>query len=193
MTTDQSKAFEKVLSSEEKLNKVSIDYWHQFSFVDTWQFWFDIVMLIAPLIVLFFVIDRKNIFLLGFYGFNIHVWFGYIDVVSMRLGLVNYPYFIIPYFQSLSLDAALLPVLFMLVYQWTLKRGKNFYLYSMIMAAFLAFVFKPIMTSIHFIQLGEKMSYFKMFLVYIGLFLFSKAITSLFLHMQSKVKKVETK
>ena len=59
-----------------------------------------------------------------FYGYNIHVLFGYIDLYGRNLGYWNYPFPVFPPIPGLSLDTSLVPVTFMLVYQWTIKRKK---------------------------------------------------------------------
>src|SRR5699024_6153519 len=73
--------------------------------------------------------DKSKALLLGFFGLNYHVWFSYTNSIGVGLGLWEYPYHVIPFLPSFSLDAALVPVCFMLLYQWTLNHNKNIYLY----------------------------------------------------------------
>ncbi|KRG11464.1 hypothetical protein ACA30_15710 [Virgibacillus soli] len=68
------------------------------TYIDTWQFWLTLFLVLGPLIVLLFTINHEKIFLLGFYGWSIHVWFGYIDTAYIYLGYVNYPYYLFPFF-----------------------------------------------------------------------------------------------
>ncbi|MGM0878333.1 MAG: CBO0543 family protein, partial [Bacillota bacterium] len=139
---------------------------------------------------LYFFIDRKKIFLIGFYGFNIHVWFGYIDTWGNNQGLWGYPYKLIPFIPgSLSLDAALIPVLFMLVYQWTLNHKKNYYIYTLGVALFLSFVLKPLLVMHNLFVLHKWVNYFYLFIAYCFIFLFSKLITNIFIIMQKKAAK----
>jgi hypothetical protein len=80
--------------------------------------------LFVPLLVLFFKIDKRKLFFMGFYGYSIHMLFGYIDLYNKNSGLLNDPFSIIP---GLSLASSFLPVTYMLVYQWTLNHKKNYY------------------------------------------------------------------
>ncbi|EOW8912860.1 hypothetical protein ACOVAE_003086, partial [Listeria monocytogenes] len=79
MNEEQRSIFDKIIEDYENLMSEGIDYWARFSNLDTWQFWVNVVFLILPLIVIWFSIDKKRALLLGFYGFNVHVWFTYID------------------------------------------------------------------------------------------------------------------
>lgn len=185
MRTDQLASLEKIKNMTEQLSKVQIDYWQQFSHIETWGFKIVLLMFTLPLVYLYFAIDRKNIFLLGFYGFNVHVWFSYINIWGVRQGFFAYPFELIPFIPgNLALDAALIPVLFMLVYQWTINLNKNFYLYSTALSLFLSFVFKPILVSTGMFVLYKGTNYFHLFLLYCIIFLLSKFITNLFLVMQ---------
>ncbi|MCJ7842084.1 hypothetical protein MUB24_14460 [Lederbergia sp. NSJ-179] len=188
MTKKQTGLFEKLVEIDKDLVRVGTEYWKKYSYIDTWQFWVILGMLILPLIVLFFTIDRKKIFLLGFYGLNVNVWFGYANVAFMYLGLINYPYYVIPPFPSISFEGSLIPVFAMLVYQWTLNHHKNYYLYTLLLAAFFAFIIQPIAAGIHLIEINPNITFFEIFLIYLIVFLFSKAITSLFLYLQKKRK-----
>ncbi|WP_227522030.1 hypothetical protein [Bacillus solitudinis] len=124
---EQLEAFSKITSMTEKLSQSQLEYWQQYSHIDTWGFKAVLLMFIAPLVCLYFVIDRKNILLFGFYGMNIHIWFSYINIAGVKQGFFGYPFELIPYIPgNLSLDAALIPVLFMLIYQWSINHKKNF-------------------------------------------------------------------
>jgi hypothetical protein len=185
---EQLELYEKIKSMQEQITQLHADYWQQYSNLGTWQFWVIFLLLfIAPLVTLYFLIDRRNMFLLGFYGFNIHVWFGYIDTWGYKQGYWGYPYQLVPFLPgNLSLDAALIPIAFMLVYQWTLKHNKNFYLYTTALSLFLSFIFKPILTLHHLFELHKGTNFFYLFISYCGIFLFSKIITNVFIKMQEK-------
>ncbi|OLO39051.1 hypothetical protein BTR23_10440 [Alkalihalophilus pseudofirmus] len=171
---------------QEQLSQLQVEYWHSYSNLETVQFWvIFLLFFVAPLVALYFLIDRKKIFLIGFYGFNIHVWFSYIDIWGYKNGLWGYPFELIPFLPgNLSLDAALIPVLFMLVYQWTLNNNKNFYLYTFGLSVFLSFVFKPLLTLHHYFELHKGVNFFHLLLAYCVIFLISKMITNIFIKMK---------
>jgi hypothetical protein len=146
------------------------------------------IMLFAPLIVLYFKLDKSRAFLLGFYGFNVHVWFSYLDTTFVRLGLVSYPYQAIPITPiNFGLDVSLIPVLYMLLYQWVLNKKKNYYVYATILSLGLAFVFKPYLVVFQLFEM-HKVNYLHLFLGYVIVFLVAKWITNLFIYF----KKIST-
>ncbi|WP_112181727.1 MULTISPECIES: CBO0543 family protein [Paraliobacillus] len=177
--------FNKIKTLQEEVAKLQHEYWITYSSIDTWQFWLMVMMLILPLIVLLIAIDKTKLFLILFFTFNIHVWFAYIDSFGVRRAFWEYPYSLTPYFPfSLSLDGSLVPVAFMLVYQWSLNKMKNFYLYSTGLAALFSFVFKPFLVSINLFHLNNGFNYFYLFLLYCLLFLVSIAITNFFIKLK---------
>ncbi|WP_242447705.1 hypothetical protein [Priestia endophytica] len=87
MTTNQQEYLEKIHNIQEKLANTRTEYWHHYSNVNYWQFWVVLSAFILPLVILYFLIDRKKAFHLGFYGFNVHVWFHYMDTAGVYNGL----------------------------------------------------------------------------------------------------------
>ncbi len=58
--------------------------------------------------VFIFFDPQKKALLLGFFGFNIHVWFTYADIVGARYSVWSYPFQAIPFLTvSFGLDASL--------------------------------------------------------------------------------------
>lgn len=189
MNENQLKFLNKIRSISEEITQVQREYWQLYTDFATWQFWVLVIMLVLPLIILFVFIDKHYMLLLGFFGLNYHIWFAYTNSVGIRLGLWEYPYHLIPFLPSFSLDAALVPVLFMLLYQWTIHHKKNIYLYSILLSAILAFILKPMMVYFHFFHMHKWINYSYLFLFYIAFFIVSKLITNLFLWLQNKDNK----
>ncbi|GAA0345497.1 hypothetical protein GCM10008967_39910 [Bacillus carboniphilus] len=187
MGKQQTEMYDKIQSVQDQLTQLQIDYWFQYSHLGTWQFWVLLLFFfVGPLVTLYFVIDRRIMFFLGFYGFNIHVWFGYIDTIGRKYNFWGYPYELIPFIPgSIALDATLVPISFMLVYQWTLKNNKNYYLYTAILAAFFSFIIKPILTLHHLFELHRGVNFFHLFLLYCIIFLISKIITNIFIKLHA--------
>ncbi|MBU7594579.1 CBO0543 family protein [Metabacillus halosaccharovorans] len=179
--------------NQEKSVKEWVDYWIDYSSFDTWQFWINVGFIIIPLIVLYITIDKKRVFLLGFFGFNIHVWMVYTDAIGTRFNFFEYPYKAIPILpMHVGIDTSLVPVLFILLYQWILNNKKNFYLYNFGLILFLSFIFKPILGAHHLFHLKNGANYLHIFLLYVFVVLFSKLITNVFLHLNSKAALSET-
>lgn len=89
--SEQLEALSKVTLMTEKLSELQMEYWQQYSHIETWGFKVSILILLIPLVFLCFAIDRKNILLLGFYGLNIHLWLFYVNVIGVNLGWFSYP------------------------------------------------------------------------------------------------------
>ncbi|MFZ3588131.1 CBO0543 family protein [Bacillus sp. DJP31] len=185
MKTDQLNQLDNLRKLQEKLSNGSIDYWKEYSNIDTWQFWVNVSMLVVPLIILFIFIDRQKAFHLGFFGYSIHVYSGYIDGFGTRHGYWEYPFQAIPILPiSFALDTSLIPVVFMLLYQWTLNNNKNYYLYAFLVCAIFSFVFKPIMSALSLIRLENGANFFHLFLAFIVGSILAKWITNLFLYFE---------
>lgn len=189
MNENQSKQLNNLRETSRELAHDWVDYWQTYSYLDTWQFWLNVTLLIIPLIVLFFKLDRTKAFQIGFFGFAAHVLCTYIDGYSTRFGLWEYPYKIIPLLPiNFGLDTSLIPVVIMLVYQWTLNQKKNYYIAVLIVAALFAFVFKPILSFFHLFHLSEDSTYFHLFLWYITGGILAKWVTNLFLYFEKSSK-----
>lgn len=181
--------FDKIVKTIGDGYKALIEYWREWSLYTTFEFWFMVLLFIAPLVFVLIKIDKNKIFLIGFYGYSIHMTLGYLDMVGRNLGFWNFPFPLIPALPGLALDSSIVPVTFMMVYQWTLNRNKNYYLYSFLTAAFFAFIFKPLMEAIGILKLYGKVNYFHLLIVYVASFLLSRFITNVFLWLQKKNSK----
>jgi hypothetical protein len=193
MSSAQKEALGKLIKEQQEGASQWLKYWHEFSAFDTWQFWFHVTMLVVPLVILYFAMNWKRALQLGFYGFNIHVWFGYFDEFGTTQALWTYPHKLVPFIShSFGLDSSLVPVSFILVYQWTIKHNKNYYLYTLLLSLFLSFILKPIFVMHHLFQFNSWANYFHLFLTYIVIITLSKVITDIFLFMQKKAEEKAT-
>jgi len=89
---------------------------------------------------------------------------------------------------SFSLDASMIPIAFMLIYQWTLNRNKNYYLYAMGLCVIFTLLYRPSMATFGFFHATKGINFFYLFLGYMTIMLLSKWITDLFLHFQREPK-----
>ncbi|MEW9674413.1 CBO0543 family protein [Ammoniphilus sp. 3BR4] len=185
MVTEQTKQLDQINQMHTKLSNLTTDYWQSFSHIGTWQFWFMLSLLIFPLVALYFLLDRKKAFHIGFFGFNIHVWLNYFDTFGVTHGLWNYQYKVVPFLPiSVALDTALVPVSFMLMYQWTLNRNKNYYLYLTGLSLFFSFLVKPAFVAFGIFKFYKETNFLHLFLGYITIMLVSKLITNIFMYLQ---------
>lgn len=181
----QQEHFDHLQSIKLELESTYSDYWHKFSDFSAWQFWVVLAMIIIPLIVLFFKIDRSKIFLLGFFGYSIHVLAVYTDALGMRKVWWDYPYIAFPQLPgSIGIDASLVPVYFILLYQWCINKNKNYWLYATLSSFGFTFILKPIMVSLNLFQLNT--SWFILLLAYLFVVYGAKIITDIFIKMSHK-------
>ena len=188
-STKETKHFEQVDKLRHKFMESFVDYWQHYSSWNSWQFWFLVLMCLAPLVALYFLIDRKKAMHIGFFGFNVHVWSSKLDEIALANDLWDYKYKMIPYLQSsFSLDASFIPVVFMLLYQWTLNYKKNYYIYATGLCVFFAFLFKPALVAFEIFHINKGVHYWYLFIAYIIVMLLSKLITNIFIHFQEEQK-----
>jgi hypothetical protein len=178
--------FDKIVKMGKESQKALIDYWKDFSLYTSFEYWLMVAFLIVPLVYLFFKMDKNKIFLIGFYGYSIHMLFAYLDLFGKNRGWWNYPFPVFPPIPGLSIDSSLVPITFMLVYQWTLNRNKNYYIYSIITALILSFLFKPFLVGLGLFKMYGNINYVHLFIVYLFVLLTAKFITNVFLWMQRK-------
>jgi len=187
LSTEQAKRYEELKEAQEKVFDLWNQYWWDYSGFDTWQFWLNVLMIIIPLIILCIFIDRKRLFLLLFFGFNIHIWSAYLDGMATRANYIGYPYKAVPMFPiHFGMDTSLVPVLFILMYQYTIEKKANFYLHSLLLIFLITFLIKPILEAGNLFFLSKGTNYFHIFLGYLLITILSKGITYFFLRMKEK-------
>lgn len=181
MDKGQAQHFEHIRQAKIEESETIYRYWLHYSNVDTWQFWLLIGLFVVPLVVLLWKIDRSKALLIGFFGLNVHVWFGYIDTFGVEHGMWGYPYKMIPFLpESITLDTSLVPVSFMLLYQWCLNTRRNFYLFGVALCGAYSFILKPIMVQLDLFQMYRGMNFVYLFLLYGLVFGLSVGCTAIF-------------
>ncbi|MGF7034889.1 hypothetical protein J2T17_005858 [Paenibacillus mucilaginosus] len=192
MGPDQQASFEHLRQMKKQYSSELMDYWIRYSNIDTWQFWACVVLLIGPLVLLFFILDRSKAIHMGFFGYSIHVLTFYADNFGVTHGLWDYPYKVMPFLpMSLMIDASLVPVLFMLVYQWCVNHHKSKLLFLTATSVCFAFVIKPILSLAGLFLLFEWMNFFYLFLAYMFVTLGAMLLTAIFRWlMRSAIRRI---
>lgn len=187
LAKEQENQLEKIRLLNEQLSQLETDYWYQFSNMGEIKFWVVLLLFVAPLIALLLFIDRRRVFLLCFYGFNIHVWFGYLDTWGVKQGIWEYPYQLLPFLPgNVTLEASLMPVAFIFVYQLTIASFKKYLISTLALSAFWCFILKPIFVMHDLFRLYKGVNFFHLFITLIGVFLFSKLLTYIFLKLSEQ-------
>lgn len=187
MSESQQTMLGRLKEIQENQTEMWTSYWQQYSDFATWPFWVLAALFVLPLIVLLFRIDKRKALLLGFYGYNVHVFFTYVDAIGANMVKWFYPYKIFPVLaSSVSLDVSLVPVAYMLMYQFTLNRHKNYYLFMLLLSAIFAFAFKPFLVAIGLFEMSKGTNYFTLFIGYVVVGLIAKWITNVFVYLEKK-------
>ncbi|AEI44657.1 CBO0543 family protein [Paenibacillus mucilaginosus] len=186
MTSEQQEILTELSNRASSLTNDWSMYWKTYSHPGTWQFWAYLLTFAVPLVALVIRIDRKLAFRLGFYGLTVHLLSTYVDTYATTHRMWQYPYRIIPAIPfSVGLDVSLIPVVYMLFYQWTLKRRKNYYLWLLVVSAAFTYGLKPLLVLVGLFRFYEG-TYFQLFLLYFGGGLVAKWLTDLFKYAQSR-------
>lgn len=164
MSVDQY--WDRIEAVQDQFNSVIESYWGQYSHWGTWTFWTVLLMFLAPLVLLFFTVNRNRVFEVFFFGFVVHVLWTYTDIALERQNMLIHPYFLSPQLPyGLNITVSALPVGFLLLYQFCTGRGINFYLYSAVLSAVFAFGFASAELFTGFLELDRGLTRVHLFLI----------------------------
>ncbi|PLT28886.1 hypothetical protein [Peribacillus deserti] len=160
------KYWNQIGDQNEKLTSLYSSYWDKFSDYGEWQFWLVLALFVVPLVLLCFFVDRKRIFEVFFFGFTVHILWNYIDSALSRGGYFTHNYFMVPYLpNATNMTASVLPVSYLLLYQFCTNRNQNFFLWTLLLSAFFAFVYGIFEEKAGFTKLNKGFSQFHLFLI----------------------------
>lgn len=172
----------KINHASEKVSSLISSYWHEHSDWSSWQFWIILAFLILPLIVLLIKLDKEKSLQVLFFGYTVHMLWTYLEIVLIRLGYMDHHYFLLPFLpQAIGITSSLLPVTFMLLYQYCLKHNKNFLIWTIVLSAVIAFVFVPIEKKIGFLAILKGFNNFHIFLIDIVNSMIAYGLTKFFI------------
>ncbi|GAM13052.1 hypothetical protein SAMD00020551_1188 [Mesobacillus selenatarsenatis SF-1] len=183
--------FDQIVEMGKEGQKALNEYWWDFSLYTSFEYWLMVLFLVAPLILLLLKINKNKLFQILFYGYSIHMPFGYIDLYGRNMGYWNYPFPVIPVLPGISLDSSLIPIIFIFVYQSSMTSNKKYYLYATITSVILSFVFKPMLVGLGLFKMYGSINYFHLFISYVSVFIFAKVITDFFLWNKKRYRSNE--
>ncbi|MFD1850779.1 hypothetical protein [Oceanobacillus bengalensis] len=163
---DYREYWDEIYVKTEQFNELISAYWNTYSNIGTWQFWVTLLFFVLPLVLLFFTVDRDRIFEVLFFGYTVHILWTYASMFLERMNFMNHTYFLLPTLPySLNITASVLPVGFLLLYQYTTKHKRNFYMYSILLSAVFAFGFAMIEEWMGLLEFHKGANNFHIFLV----------------------------
>ncbi|MCY9658306.1 hypothetical protein P5G65_02210 [Paenibacillus chondroitinus] len=184
---DFKQYWNQILEKQEELNSQLSSYWSSFSDMGNWQFWVVTSLLVVPLLLVFFIVDRKRIFEIFFFGYTVHMIWTYIDIALGRTGHFTHKYFLTPVLpNALNITVSVLPVGFLLLYQYCTNKNKNFYLYTLLLSAMFAFGFATIEKYMGFVEFRKGTNQFHLFIIDVGIAYIAYWFTRLLLKVREK-------
>ncbi|WP_085523828.1 hypothetical protein [Tuberibacillus sp. Marseille-P3662] len=182
---DYNEYWNQIYEKSDQLNSLISSYWNHYSNMETWQFWFIVSLLVVPLILLYFKVDRERIFELFFFGYTVNMLWTFTDIALEGSRYLVHLYFFLPMLPyALNLTASLIPVGFILLYQYCTNNKKNFYLFTLLLSAIFSFVFAPIEKYLGFIELRKGFNLIYLFLIDVGIAFISYWFTKIILKIK---------
>lgn len=135
-----------------KLIELRYEHWiHRDLF--TFQWWLLVVLLIVPWFIWWRFVDKKRLLEILLYGMLILASTTQLDIIGNESNLWGYPYKILPMIPRLiSVDFGVVPVIYMLLYQY-FPKWKSFLTANLIMSAVFAFIAEPALVGLDLYQL----------------------------------------
>jgi len=132
----------KIAQIQSVFTDMRIQQWLQ-DVVFTWQWWILIFLMIAPWILWLCLVDKKRLTPICLFGVVVLATVSWIDDLGTDLILWYYPYKLIPlYPQLIPINYTVLPVTFMLIYQF-FPTWRSYMKALLIMATVFSFVAEP--------------------------------------------------
>lgn len=175
---------EKIADTLKELSYTRVDNWLETDFL-TGTWWFQLAVAILSILVFWKLIDKKRLFEMSLYVLLASVIIIWLDQTGYELGFWYYPVDLIPLFPpSTAFDYSLLPLIYVLIYQYYPK-WPSFLKATFIMSAIISFIMEPMAVRWGFYVL-IKWKYYYGYPIYILIGVMLKLITE-------KIKKIVTK
>lgn len=139
---DHYKSVWKINDLELVLSKMDLAQWLKYELF-TWNWWLLVAFLILPWFIWFKFVHRAKIVEILLFGLLVIVITTILDILGTKLSFWVYPYQLIPFFpRALTFDMSMIPVGFMLVYQY-FRTWKSFMVALVCLAFLFAFIGEP--------------------------------------------------
>lgn len=178
----EEQLYKKIYDVKEHLAKLHRDFWNDYSDFETWYFWFNLLSIFLPLLILYFLLDRKRIFEISFYGFTAHILWANLDNILASQNYLIHPHslsYLLPV--GFSVTTVIFPVTFMLVYQYCTKHNKNILIYFIGASVIFGFGFGGFSVLVGLLEMHKGMNLFYLFLIDIVIAFLAYGFTKLFI------------
>jgi hypothetical protein len=145
---ENNPTFDQVLAAQNISIQFQIQHWLKHELF-TPQFWLLIIILIIPWLLWWRWVDKKRLLEIIIYGLIMSTLVTILDELGCQLNLWEYRYDIEPLFpRFIPMNCTLLPVLYMLIYQY-FSEWKSYLIANMALAAIFTFVGEPLLKVIN--------------------------------------------
>lgn len=126
----------------------------------SWQWWLLVALLVLPWIVWWRLVDRKRLSEICLFGMFVLATASWMDEIGTDLILWYYPYKIIPWYpQLVPINYSVLPIVYMLIYQYAPK-WSSYILAMVVMSALFSWGAEPMLAFMGIYQVVKwKFSY----------------------------------
>ncbi len=161
---------------ETKLNK----WLHNDVF--SWRWWIILIVTIVPLIIWLRIVDKRRLASIIMFGLIIIVLIVILDIVGYEMALWSYPVELLIMVPLLEIDLGLLPIIYLLVFQYAMD-WKKFIIANIVVAAAFSFILEPILLWAGFYEVHEWKSIYSL-PIYVVLPILAKWGTDTILNIQ---------
>jgi len=180
-------AFQRILDAHRLYVQLRYEHWAAHE-VYTALWWFLVFSWAASWVVWWSLVDRTRIIEISFYGLIVLFVTTFLNALGSVHQLWTYTVKIIPFTPHLeAIDWAILPITYMLVYQYY-PSWKSFILVQIIIAFLYSFIGEPFTIYILGAYLPLNWSYLYSFPIYIVLAVIPKALTQFLFNIEKKHK-----
>lgn len=169
---DNTVSYQEVIEVRRELQRLSLEHWLQDD-IYKWTWWLNVVLTIVPWIIWWKLVDRKRVFEIMVYGLLVAMTATLMDTWGTQAVLWGYPDVMIPFItRFFPIDYVLIPVIYMLIYQY-FSDWKPFIIANLITAAVFAFVLESVMKWLGLYEMYIWRHIYS-FIIYFGLAVFWK-------------------
>lgn len=142
----------KIQAMQQAFSQARLEQWSN-DVVWHWQWWCLVAIFLLPWVAWWWLVDKRRltqICLLGMFVLATAVW---MDEIGTELGLWFYPYKIMPFYpQLVPINYSVLPITYMLAYQYT-PRWTQYLRMMLVISALYAWLAEPVLQALGIYQM----------------------------------------
>ena len=178
-----------IIQAKQELHTQYVNH-YKTSELNHWAWWVAVALLIIPLILWWFKVDKKRLFEISFFGLLVNALCSILTTVGSNYNLWIYPIHIVPQFSLLfPVDYVIVPVIGMTLYQ-RLPNWRFFTLGSLAVSIAISFIVLPLAAYIHLYKLIS-WHYIYSLPIFFAIYMAAKAVTELFMRTQKRWREKE--